>query len=320
VIGRYDADLGWTLTPGAAARVLADGADYDVALNTRGFRDGERGAKMPGRPRIVLLGDSFGFGFGVAADETFGALLERDPRVGAEVVNLCVPGYSTDQELWMLEREGASLAPDVILLQFCPNDVEGVRTTNSHARLKPRFYRDAGGVWAVENRPTPRFLSIQEPPLSWGDRSLSWSATWQVASGRTPLVASRESPRAASGADALRREPFGRESVLRHAFELLVVRCKEMNAKLVVFGVPELSSPAAKPVVIDGSEYLYDLNQGLALLGRDLGFATVSVDRAFHDADAAGVVVALPDAHWNREGHRLAAEALAPQLARHLSR
>jgi lysophospholipase L1-like esterase len=319
VLGRHDPDLGWSLTPGAKSRIVAERAAYDVVLNSRGYRDAERGPRAAGARRIALLGDSYAFGWGVAADDCVGALLERDPRVGAEVVNLCVPGYSTDQELWTLEREAAWSAPDLVLVQFCPNDVEGAETTNAHRMLKPMFYEDAAGRWLVRNRPTATFLPVVAEQPSWADRELSWSAVWQVASGRTPLFASSEVPRAAASRDSRERDPFARGTALRHAFEELVVRCREMRATLVVFGVPTIGAPTAPPVVERGVEYLYELNQGLARLGAEIGFATVSVDRALHDAHAAGRVVTVPDGHWNTLGHRLAAEALAPQLAEHLA-
>jgi hypothetical protein len=317
VIGRHDPDIGWALTPGAHARVVAERATYDVALNSRGFRDVERGARRAGVRRIALVGDSYGFGWGVAQDETFGALLERDARVGAEVANLCVPGYSTDQELWTLEREGRSLAPDLVLVQFCPNDVDGVETTNSHRMLKPQFVLSSAGRWNVVNRPTASIVPVVAEPMSWGDRSLSWSAVWQVASRRTPLFASTDPPPAVAKPYGFSgRDPFAADGALRHAFELLAAHCRDIGARLVVFGVPTIGEPDTPPLVQDGVEYLYELNRGLARLGKDVGFATVSVDRALHDAHAAGVVVTIPDGHWNAAGHRLAAEALAPQLAK----
>jgi hypothetical protein len=68
--------------------------------------------------RVVMLGDSIAFGPGVADQETFSHQLhELDPAL--EVVNLAVPGYGTDQALLRLQREGAALAPDVVVLHFC---------------------------------------------------------------------------------------------------------------------------------------------------------------------------------------------------------
>jgi len=315
VIGRHDAEIGWSLVPNASAHVIADRLEYDVTLNSRGYRDVERGPRRKGVRRTALLGDSFAFGWGVEADETFARRLEDDPRVGGEVVNLCVPGYSTDQELWVLERECAWVAPDLVLVQFCPNDVEGAATTNSHRMLKPMFVRLGRDDWTIVNRPTATFMPVVAAPPSWGDRTFSWSALWQIATGRTPLVATDAMPRATS--DVATGDPFAPDAPVRHAFELLVAKSRALGAKLAVFGAPPLNERVAPPVVEDGAEFLYDVNQRLLRLGKEIGFATLSVDRAMHDARASGVVVVhVADGHWNATGHRIVAEALAPQIER----
>jgi hypothetical protein len=133
-------------------------------------------------------------------------------------------------------------------------------------------------------------------------------------SRRTPLVDRELIPSALSVSAT--RDPFGPHSPTRHAFELLAARCRDLGARLVVFGVPCVTEPDAPALVDGGAEFLCELNRDLARLGRETGFTVVSVDRAFHDAHAAGRVLIIPgDGHWNAEGHRLAAAALAPQLA-----
>ncbi|MET0551405.1 MAG: SGNH/GDSL hydrolase family protein [Vicinamibacteria bacterium] len=133
---RYSEAYGWEPRPGAVAFV--DG--QRTTINAAGLR----GALHPrertqGRPRLLMLGDSVAFGFGVSDDETFSADLEGD---GYEVVNLAVPGYGTDQALLRLEAEGAVYRPDLVVLHFClQNDfVDNASSTYFYDGLHPKPY------------------------------------------------------------------------------------------------------------------------------------------------------------------------------------
>ncbi|NMC64243.1 MAG: SGNH/GDSL hydrolase family protein [SAR324 cluster bacterium] len=78
--------------------------------------------------RIVLLGDSFAFGWGVEENESFASVLEKNlnhifmghPKI--EVLNLAVPGYSTFQEVMLFMEKGLCFSPDAVLLYFVEND------------------------------------------------------------------------------------------------------------------------------------------------------------------------------------------------------
>ena len=113
-----DPDLLWRLRPAVTG---------PLATNELGLRDTSY------RPQadltVLVLGDSVSWGDGIdEVTRTFPYALER--RLGArapartfEVVNAGVPGYTTDQEAAYLELRGLALEPDVIVMQFTPNDV-----------------------------------------------------------------------------------------------------------------------------------------------------------------------------------------------------
>jgi hypothetical protein len=133
---RYSESYGWEPRPGAVALVEGQRTSINAA--------GQRGtlhphARTPGRPRLLMIGDSVAFGFGVADEQTFSADLESD---GYEVVNLAVPGYGTDQALLRLEHEGAAYRPDLVLLHFClQNDfVDNASSTYFYDGLHPKPY------------------------------------------------------------------------------------------------------------------------------------------------------------------------------------
>jgi hypothetical protein len=99
--------------------------------------------KAAGVYRILLLGDSFTEGAGLYRDQTFGRLMERQLS-RTEVYNLGRSGYNTRQEADVLLQLGAQLDPDLVILNYVPND----------AQLNPleRTYQDLPAAVIVAHR------------------------------------------------------------------------------------------------------------------------------------------------------------------------
>ena len=97
------------------------------ATNRFGLRgpDVER-TKAPGTFRVVGLGDSFMFGWGVAQDVVYGAQLERlfaGSPTPVEFLNFGVPGYNTTMEVATYEHRARHFDPDLVLVHFVGNDL-----------------------------------------------------------------------------------------------------------------------------------------------------------------------------------------------------
>jgi hypothetical protein len=99
----------------------------DVSFNEIGLR--ERPLRHPSLNvrRILLLGDSLTFGWGVPIDETYGRKLELLAQGPAgevvETINCGVGSYNTRQQLAFLKRHGDRIAPDLVTLLFIKNDL-----------------------------------------------------------------------------------------------------------------------------------------------------------------------------------------------------
>lgn len=79
--------------------------------------------------RIVGIGDSGMFGWGVNQDEDYLSVLESNLNATAlspryEVLNFGVPGYNTGQELEMLRTRALAYRPRVVILGWCDNDYD----------------------------------------------------------------------------------------------------------------------------------------------------------------------------------------------------
>ncbi len=99
--------------------------------------------KTPGRKRVLVLGDSYIWGYGASQEKLFSA-----PEVhGAneEILNFGVSGYGTDQEYLFYLREGEKFDVDQVVLAFTPyNDVENNLAPTQYTYLKPYFTLNGG--------------------------------------------------------------------------------------------------------------------------------------------------------------------------------
>jgi hypothetical protein len=101
-----------------------------VTINSHGFRDREHAwEKENGTIRILGLGDSFTFGWGVASEETFlkqlELLLQQRTGMPVETINAGVPGWGLNQYYLFLKKAGIHYAPDVVVLAYFTDDLNG---------------------------------------------------------------------------------------------------------------------------------------------------------------------------------------------------
>jgi lysophospholipase L1-like esterase len=121
-------DLVYELHPGVEATyTYLNPQVRDLEYRVRVNAAGQRGALLDpssAKPRVLVLGDSYAFGFGVNDDETFPHRLGELLGGRADVLNFGVPGYDLVQEVALLRAKGLAYDPDVVVLSVHPNDFE----------------------------------------------------------------------------------------------------------------------------------------------------------------------------------------------------
>ena len=153
---RLRPNLSIPLTDLLAPPGIRERTRWTLRTNSRGFpgRDVPYGPH-PGVFRIVCLGDSSTFGWGVESDEAYPARLEaelrsRHPALPIEVVNLGVCGYSSFQGRILLDREALRYEPDAVTLSYGSNDWSPVPEPFDAAYRRNAGWN--GAVKAVLNR------------------------------------------------------------------------------------------------------------------------------------------------------------------------
>jgi lysophospholipase L1-like esterase len=133
---------GWAMPPNFRHRFVdPDTHQFLCATtNSEGWKDVEHTfAKPPGTVRILFLGDSFTWGF-VPLEELYTrkveGLLKDHGHPTVEVLSIGIGSWGTDQSLEALVHEGVRYNPDVVIYQFCANDV----LDNITPRNKPFRY------------------------------------------------------------------------------------------------------------------------------------------------------------------------------------
>lgn len=165
----YDEEIGWVNRPGAEGTYTPDPGvpAFAVRINKLGLR-GKTVAleKPPGVKRVLILGDSNTFGYGISEDERFSDLLSSMLPQGYEVLNLGVFGYGTDQEALLFEREGLRFNPDIVVLAVSAGDLSDNMNSVNWGTNKPYFVLE-GDRLVLRNVPVPH----SAPLLRTGARS-----------------------------------------------------------------------------------------------------------------------------------------------------
>jgi len=299
-----------------------------VTHNSKGNRGDEVGFEKPaGVKRVVVVGDSQAWGYGVGDDETIPAQLSRRLNEGGaaryQVLNLGVGGYGTDQAFLKYLVQGRRYAPDVVVLTVFKNDpVENARTV-AWGVEKPRFYLDAGRLCLgnvpparAPGWPNNRLLADREPSLRIPGTSIDLvqSATAQfflrrewlpslLAKGDSDLGVVRRYVGCVANRDAYAGD--GLEILGRLVGELKRITASE-GARLVLLLVPK-----AKEQEDPAMPAYYDpLTAGF----RAQGVPFVDLRRHL---GGQGPAAFLPnDPHLSAAGSRVAAEALSDCLVK----
>jgi lysophospholipase L1-like esterase len=332
---RSDGRLGFALSPGIRIRHADRDFSVAIAVNSLGLRGPERGLSKPaGTARILLLGDSFAFGWGVEHDETFGARLERllAARVGpVEVWSAAVPGWTTDQHYLYLHARGLALDPDLVLLAAGENDLAELafnRLVLDAARLPVRvepLWRmvDGTGRMRYLGRGTPAMPRAPWPGEGWLRDHLHlyhW-LRYRLARISAGLAVRRAAP---LPPEWIREDP-GRPIVGLFPDELqrALATSPEFRLRYHLFLVEAMERETRARGI--------SLRTLLVAHSGEARPADPSM-RALHDAcaarpeaclDSAHVIPAVDmprftfshDFHWNPAGHQQIAEALAAWLA-----
>lgn len=251
----------------------------EVRFNEVGLRDVAIEPKGPGEFRILVLGDSVTFGWGVPHEDTFPARLERilSPALArpVRVINAGHCSFNTTQELRYLRRDGYRLEPDLLLLVYLENDTLPMPDTYD-----------------------PWSLAEPRAPHERIQRRVQRTYLYQLVRRRADLLSRLLEPRAGNSPfdPAARTEPGWLAST--EALSEIALSAERHGIALGVVLFDWFSTAAL--VALEE-----DVRRAVA------PFPVEDTVPWFEGRDVAGLVNSVTDPHPNSEGHAILATGMA---------
>lgn len=114
----WDSQLFYTLQPGVRGNFSNAEFSHPVMANSSGMRDDDSSLVQP---RVICLGDSYTWGWGVDQSKTWPQLLES--QKGMKVLNASMPSYATARSITRLRQLDLGKL-EYLLVQYCGNDAD----------------------------------------------------------------------------------------------------------------------------------------------------------------------------------------------------
>ena len=328
----YDSQLGWINKPNVDMDVaIGDKIYFNVKHNSKGLRESVHfDYSKKGKKRILFMGDSFLWGFGVEEHERFTELLSSKIEGHAEVINFGVPGYSTDQEYLLFAKEAIKYQPDLTILCFLStNDILGNMREIMYKKPKPFFkMEESDGSLILKNVPVPRrniTSSIRFPFKRFLKQNSLMYKFFRRKSQLLEKIHSKDGIKEQtldqfSVFDKRLPEQFGQGwAITEKILAAFKEQCHSIDSKFMVIIFPR-EDQLSKAEWASTMEYygLTDNNYArnlpdslLSNIGKNKDIRIFSLLRVFEKELVKGQKLYFDhDGHWNKLGHYLAFESI----------
>ena len=176
----YDPWIGWNNR--------ANRHSGDVKINAEHMRNEKefKAGPHPQHKRLMVLGDSFSFGYGVSNEQTYAAQLAGNYLQDWEVLNLSVSATGTDQQIINYQRYGKKYEADIVVLGFYLLDYSR-NLIRFRYYAKPMFDLDDGHL-VLTNSPVPAPEELYRKYVS-GERKIGgWGYSYAIAAFAEPII------------------------------------------------------------------------------------------------------------------------------------
>ena len=302
---------GWETTKNFKGVVKTWEFKTSVNINSEGFRNFEHTKqKAEDTYRIVGLGDSFTFGFGVPFENNYLRILEKKLNRSSfniqryEIIKTGIPGYCLLQEFILLKEQGINYKPDLVLIGFDVNDhvdslepfdtvcegflIKRVSLQSPFLKGKLFIYKNFQSIYLISKTLkliTSKFIRSKEAKILYNEQLRN----------------------------EYKQKAF---SLTVHLLQEIKEFCQEREIKILLVFIPHKSQvhpDKFKPSMF--SHYYSGLDTFLGETCQKNEIAYLNLLPRFKLSATQGEQLYFNiDGHWNSDGHKLAAELIFEKL------
>lgn len=288
-----------------------------VKINSFGFRDIEHPKHKDDQTiRILGLGDSFTFGWGVSLENTYLKQLEttmlQATGRSVETINTGVPGWGLNQYYICLKEFGIQFTPDIIMVGYWPDDLNGPPVdklgpvpnaqweAESHIRMR-------GGL--LHHSRLFNFFTYLADQIKYKNRSKRIPHLHDAGARRAEWAKNPDFLIADSGQDITDK----RSKLLKDHLSRINALAATYGAPLIVLFIPDYSQ-------LFHPEFQH-INRIIRAISHELGIAFLDMTPLYEATEESHSNYFWPlDGHTNEVGHQAIAQALIPVLCERLNK
>ncbi len=293
--------LGWYHIRNHRAVLETNELRVELHTNSAGFRGRREYTKerVPGVKRILFLGDSFVFGFGVEDSQVFTARVESE-KPDYELINLGVAGYGIDQIYLSYRELGREYQSDYVFIGIFYEDFwRATRAFADSGHAKPYFMLTKEGELELKNVPVPLPYTLKENqfPITF-ERNVLENI---LENSRVYLAVRKGLIKLARNLRLIDPDMTPEWRLGRAILKQLLREIRNDGAEAIFFIMPsEYWATNKKPTSLARSLHRFSEKEQVRMLDTTPYFfkavQTEGIERYFIPGDG----------HWSAEGHRIA--------------
>jgi lysophospholipase L1-like esterase len=283
----------------------------DVAINDKGLRGMEIPYdRIPGKKRVLALGDSITFGHGVSETLSYPYLLEQRLGADVEVINAGTVGYGTDQQYLFFRSELHQYRPDIVILGISANDIFDSTCSVRFGANKP-YFRLVNGRLAVFNQPVMQSMPADEVFFSERPVRRFLFHHSQLARFIFNRVAD---PNRIYDINRQEMDIFEGMGVVRSIVGSLKEECRKYGCDLYAVVIPREDMISASLREPGNEAFLKRGHLAVTAILKDLGIPYNDMWHVFRHNNGAGLFITGDPVHPNERGHELIAGEIYDHL------
>jgi len=159
---------------------IARNRGVEFVINSFGFRDKKYRKRKVSKIRLIFVGDSITYGWGIPLEDTYHKQLEKlfhAEGYDVDIMGMGVVGYNTIQEYHLIKEKALDFNTDMIILQIAMNDFERtvkIRTYQEGKKLGIVPYHDYSIPFIIKRTKLTHFFMKNSHFFKFINLKLYW--------------------------------------------------------------------------------------------------------------------------------------------------